>query len=221
MRSVIRRPTPRCAACLLPPRWCICAAQRAIPCSLQIDMLTHQRELTRPSSTGNLIKRLLPATRQHRWRADQPVSAGSVVTPGRDVWILHPHGEPVPATGELDATQIVLLDGSWSEASAMAGQVASWGRLVSLPMQGDSRFWLRTQQEGGRFSTMEALLFLLEAVGQAELCHELRIQFELHVYAGLRSRGRTDLAAQYLEGSIINTALTDYLVELHRRRPLP
>ncbi len=220
MRSVIRRPTPRCPQCLLPPRWCICAAQRDISCPLQIDVLTHQRELTRPSSTGNLIKRLLPATRQHSWRADKPVAARDVVTPGRELWILHPNGEPVPASCELASTQVLLLDGSWSEASAMSNQVGEWGRLVSLPMQGESRFWLRTQQDGGRFSTIEALMFLLDAVGLSTISEELRIQFELHVYAGLRSRGRTDLAGEFLEGSVIKTALEDYLVELHKRRPL-
>ena len=220
MRSVIRRPTPRCPACLLPPRWCICAAQHEISCPLQIDLLTHQRELTRPSSTGNLIKRLLPATQQHSWRADQPVAAATVISPGKDLWILHPNGEPVPASCELAATQVLLLDGSWSEASAMSNEVAGWGRLVSLPMQGESRFWLRTQQDGGRFSTMEALMFLLEAVGMAAISDELRIQFELHVYAGLRSRGRTDLAEEFLAGSVIQTALADYLMDLHKRRPL-
>lgn len=220
MRSVIRRSTPRCPLCLLPPRWCICAAQRAIACPLQIDLLTHQRELTRPSSTGNLIKRLLPATQQHGWRADVPVAEGAVVAPGKELWILHPNGEPVPASGDLASTQVLLLDGNWSEASAMANQIGGWGRLVSLPMQGESRFWLRTQQDGGRFSTVEALMFLLDAVGLSAVSAELRIQFELHVYAGLRSRGRTDLAAEFLAGSVIQTALTDYLAQLHTRRPL-
>ena len=221
MRSVVRRSTPRCPLCLLPPRWCICAAQRDIACELQIDMLTHQRELTRPSSTGNLIKRLLPATRQHGWRADEPVAANAVVTPGKQLWVLHPHGEPVPATCELASTQVLLLDGSWSEASAMAGGIAQWGRLVSLPMHGESRFWLRTQQDGGRFSTVEALIFVLDALGLSAISAELRIQWDLHVYAGLRSRGRKELAEQYLAGSVIKTALADYLVELHSRRPLP
>ncbi len=219
MRSVVRRPTARCPVCLLPPRWCICEARRDIVCPLQIDLLTHQRELTRPSSTGNLIKRLLPATRQHSWRQDQPLTAATVVAPGRELWVLHPSGKPLPANYDLASTQVLLLDGSWSEATAMSSQVAQWGRLVSLPMQGDSRFWLRAQQDGGRFSTVEALMFLLNAVGLDEISQAIRLQFELHVYAGLRSRGRTDLAGEFLAGSVINTALADYLVELHRRRP--
>jgi len=220
MRSVIRRPTVRCPVCLLPPRWCICEAQRDIICPLQIDLLTHQRELTRPSSTGNLIKRLLRTTQQHSWRSDQPLTEAAVVTPGHELWVLHPSGEPLPTRYELNSAQVLLLDGSWSEATAMSSQVAQWGRLVSLPMQGDSRFWLRAQQDGGRFSTVEALMFLLEAVGLTAVSEELRIQFELHVYAGLRARGRTDLAEEFLAGSVIKTALVDFLVDLHKRRPL-
>jgi hypothetical protein len=84
MRSVVRKPTARCPHCQLPPRWCICAAQQVIACPLQIDLLIHPRELSRPSSTGNLVARLMPAARQHVWYHDTPPTAadflaGSVI----------------------------------------------------------------------------------------------------------------------------------------------
>ncbi len=102
----------------------------------------------------------------------------------------------------------------------MAREVAAWGRLVSLPMMGVSRYWLRAQQEGGRFSTVEALIFLLDFLGLENQSEVLRIQFELHVYASLRSRGRTDLAAAFLVDSPIRLALSEFLAHLHTRRPL-
>jgi DTW domain-containing protein YfiP len=220
MRSVVRKPSPRCAACLLPPRWCVCAAQPVLESPLAIAVLSHRREFGKPSSTGNLIKRLLPAAVQHRWDPALPVTEAEIAQPSRELWILHPQGEELPHTCSAESVQVLLLDGAWSEATAMVRHVGRWGRLVNLPMRGASRFWLRAQQNDDRFSTMEALLFLLQAMQQTELAHRLRLQFELHVYAGLRARGNNVTAAQYLATSPIQTALADFLAELHRPRPL-
>lgn len=220
MRSVVRRPTPRCNLCLLPPRWCVCAAQVPLQSPVAISLLSHQREFGKPSSTGNLIKRLLPDAVQHRWDPARPVTEAQVVQPGRELWILHPQGEVLPDDNSAADVQVLLLDGAWSEATAMVRHVGQWGRLINLPMRGSSRFWLRAQQNDDRFSTMEALLFLLEAVRLTELSAALQLQFELHVYAGLRARGRSDLAAEYLASSPIRTGLAGFLAELQTPRPL-
>jgi DTW domain-containing protein YfiP len=218
MRSVVLRPTARCPRCQLPPRWCVCAAEEHIECSLQIDLLLHQRELGRPSSTGRLITRLFPAARQHVWRPDAPLPAHQVPCPGRELWILHPSGEPLLQDADPAQLQVLLLDGLWNETATMARATSDWGRLVQLPMQGSSRYWLRAQQEGGRFSTAEALLFLLDALQLQQAKAALQRQFELHVYAGLRARGRTDLAARFLEDSILPAALPGALAALQQRR---
>lgn len=102
----------------------------------------------------------------------------------------------------------------------MARAVANHGRLVSLPMQGESRYWLRAQQDSGRFSTAEALLFLLNTLHETAAHDALRNQFELHVYAGLRARGRIDLAAAFLADSVLLNTMPDFLAALLRKRPL-
>ncbi len=139
--------------------------------------------------------------------------------PGRELWILHPAGEAMPQGVAADAVQAVLIDGSWSEVGDMRRAVGSWGRVVSLPMSGESRYWLRAQQDGGRFSTVEALLFLLGALGLTREQAELQIQFELHVYAGLRARGRKAVAEEFLATSPIRTARPELLAGLQMRRP--
>lgn len=159
--------------------------------------------MSRPSSTGHLIQRIIPGARQHLWRRERSLSVDEVRVAGREVWVLHPHGAPAPAEFAAASVQIVLLDGSWREATTMAREVAGWGRLVSLPMAGESRFWLRAQTEAGRFSTVEALLFLLEHARLDAAARTLRLQFELHVYAHLRSRGHIAAAAAYLAKSPI------------------
>lgn len=218
-RSVVLKSQPRCLRCLLPPRWCICAGHRDITTPLQIDVLMHHREQWRPSSTGHLVHRVMTGSRRHIWRRERGMKAADVKADGRELWILHPHGERMPAVAKPENVQVLLIDGAWKEATMMAREVATWGRLVSLPMTGESRYWLRTQQDGGRFSTVEALLFLLEAMGLETARAELSLQFELHVYAGLRTRGAIEAAATYLDASRLCEAFPELITRLNERRP--
>jgi DTW domain-containing protein YfiP len=220
-RSVVLNATVRCPRCGLTPRWCICAAHAPIHTPFELALLTHKRELFRPSSTGNLITRIFPQARRHAWHPETPLAREQVTTPGREVWVLHPNGLPAPIDVAPEAVQVIMLDGSWSESAGMARTVSSWGRLVQLPLAGASRFWLRAKQEGGRYSTAEALLFLLDAFRLLEERDALRVQFELHVYANLRARGNLEQAAQFLEGSVIAGALPEFLAQLHMRRKHP
>lgn len=219
MRRLVLRTEQRCRRCLLPPRWCVCAGDREIRTPLQIDIVIHDRERHRPSSTGNLIARVVPGTRLHAWRNVTTAPPAGWRMPGRELWILHPHGSPPPPDADPARVQAVLLDGAWTEASAMARVLAPEGRLVALPMAGESRYWLRAQQDGGRFSTAEALMFLLQALGLGDAAERLRVLFELHVYAHLRARGRAEFAQEFLAASPLRTALPELIAQLNTRRP--
>lgn len=138
---------------------------------------------------------------------------------GRELWVLHPHGQPLPSEVAPESVQVVLLDGSWREATTMAQEVGGWGRLVSLPMAGESRYWLRSQADDARFSTVEALLFLLEAFDLKREAQVLRLQFELHVYANLRARGHKPQALEFLRTSPIRTHFAALIAALDVPRP--
>lgn len=101
----------------------------------------------------------------------------------------------------------------------MRKSVESWGRLVRLPGDAPSRYGLRRQQGEGRYSTAETLFLLMESLGLPEPAAQLRTQFELHVYAGLRSRGALEEARRFLAASSLEHALPDVLSALHQRRP--
>ncbi len=216
-RSVVLNRTPRCARCCFPTAWCLCAddAPVSLPCA--VDVLMHRREAMRPTSTGNWIRRLVPESRLHLVGAEGPPAVSAVRRPGRTVWVLHPFGEPL-GEGPVPAdVQIVLVDGSWKQASTMLRAMTGWGRTVRLPMNGESRYWLRAKQDGERFSTMEALLFFLEAAGWREPADRLRRQFEWQVYAGLSVRGDKARMASFLESSACREALQ---AAVTRRRTL-
>jgi len=220
MRSrIIPATAERCPRCFLPLRWCVCPAFRTVESPLQVDVLMHHREMFRPSSTGHLIQRVVAGARTHLWRRERQIGAKDLLLPGRELWVLHPSGERMPRDADPAAVQAVILDGSWREASTMGQHVAGWGRQIRLPMSGQSRYWLRAQQDGGRFSSVEALLFLFEALGLHEAHTQLRLQFELHVYASLRARGSKPAALEFLKTSPIATAWPELIAQMDVRRP--
>ena len=218
-RSVVLAQTVRCPHCLGLPRWCVCTALRSIATPLQIDALIHRREFWRPTSTGRLITRVMAGARGHFYRQESPVARDAVVVPGREVWVLHPLGEPVPAGVAPENVQVVLLDGSWREAATMLAVTGTWGRKVSVPMSGPSRYWLRDQSSEGKYATAEALIFLLAALGLTEAECQLRLQFELFVYVGLRTRGAKAQAEEFLSRSPLRDAMPEVLAGLEVSRP--
>lgn len=221
-RSVVFEGLPRCEGCRYPHRWCICDGFKPVECALQVDVLIHHREFWRPTSTGRLINRVMPSSRGHVFRHDLPLQRATIVSPDRALWILHPAGEPLSAPDLAlppERLQVLLLDGSWREAARMRQGVERWGRLVSLPLSGPSRYLLRDQQGERKYSTVEALLGLLEVLGLAQTHAQLRLQFELHVYAGLRARGEKAAAEVFLAGSPVREAFPELLEKLNERRP--
>ncbi len=181
---------------------------------LKVDVLMHHMEAWRPSSTGHLIHRVVANTGLRVYRKEHTLVREDIVQPGRALWILHPTGEPLPVSEPPAGLQVLLLDGTWIQSTGMLRGVESWGRRVSLPMAGESRYWLRSQAADDRFSTIEALMFLMAALGMAEQRAALQLQFELHVYAGLCARGKKVEAANYLFSSPVSGALKELLPTL-------
>ena len=220
MRRIVVGGVNRCEACRLPLRWCVCAARESVAIPLAVDVMMHRRERFRPSSTGHLIERVIEDARVHTWEREGQWTAEKLRRPGRELWILHPHGEAVPAPPAPESVQVVLIDGVWMESAVIAREALRWGRVVSLPMTGQSRYWLRAQQDGGRFSTAEALQHVLRFLGLEAAADTLNRQLELHVYASLRVRGYPALAAEFLRESPVPAAFPELLARLNERRPL-
>lgn len=210
-RSVVLAGAARCPGCRLPPRWCVCDAFPPVETRLAVHVLIHRFEQRKPSSTGNLVARTVAGAACHVYRrVSRHVLASGLTAdaldPDRELWILHPCGEPLPLAGPPEQTprgeqiQILLLDGTWRQAGDMLRTVDRLGRCVRLPdtTATPGRYWLRDQPEPGHLSTAEALAQVLQTVGEPAAARQVQLHFELHVYATLLARGKREMAERYL-----------------------
>ena len=225
-RSVVLAGAARCPRCSLPPRWCVCDAIPPIDTRLAVHLLIHRSEQHKPSSTGSLIARAVAGATCHVYqRATRFCPASGLrqeaLDASRELWILHPSGDPLPTPGAMPDTtpspQVLLLDGTWRQAGEMLRTVDRMGRRVSLPEPSaePGRYWLRDQPEPTHLSTAEALMAVFAALGDARAQRRLRLHFELHVYATLLSRGRREMAERYLGHSPLLDAIPTFLSRLH------
>ena len=227
-RSVVLAGAARCPRCSLPPRWCVCDALPPVETRLAVHVLIHRNEQRKPSSTGKVVERAVRGTVGHTFQRVSryfPASgfSGDALAPDRELWILHPTGEPLPvapaAEGRplADRIQLLLLDGTWRQAGDMLRSVEGLGRCVRLPdvAAEPSRFWLREQAASTHVSTAEALVGVLQAVDEPEAARQLRLHFELHVYASLLARGKRETAERYLGHSPLLTDARAAVDDLH------
>ena len=230
-RSVVRAGAIRCPVCSLPPRWCTCGMLPPVTTTLAVHVLIHRGEHVKPSSTGRLVARAVTGAACHVYQRETRFhGASGLPTDAVDpdckfkLWILHPGGEPLPAprtaSGAASGSQphLLLLDGTWRQAREMLRTVERVGRIVRLPDAAaePSRYWLRDQPAPERLSTAEAVMGVLQGVGEHEAERRLRLHFELFVYATLLARGRREMAERYLGESPLLSAAPAALADLHR-----
>jgi hypothetical protein len=195
---------------------------------LDVQMLIHRLEQCRPSSTGTLVGRVVTGAVCHVYqRGNRFFEArgfpADALEPGRELWVLHPSGDPLPepAPPPQPLPAVLVLDGSWRQAGEMLASVQHRGRCVRLPdaaTSEPSRYWLRNQAQPEQLCTAEAVMAVFRALGEHDAGRGLRLHFELHVYATLLVRGHRELAERYLGHSPLLTEAPDALARLHARR---
>ena len=146
---------------------------------MQIILLTHEREVTRPSNTGQLALNAFPNYCQRViWARTAPDEALINLLQSDDCALLFPgeaQGEQTdaamqPLSGIVDKNSnllpktVVILDATWQEARKMIrrSEYLKDARKYSLSSQKDSQFTLRRNQVEGGLCTVECIIELFK-----------------------------------------------------------
>jgi DTW domain-containing protein YfiP len=156
-------PCPRCLV-----QQCLCAEVPVVATRTRIVIVRHHLEQHRSSNTARLAHLALPNSAI----VDHGGFGGIAKLPDlTGAWLLYPLGEPMVATPAEPPAQLVVLDGSWSQARRMYRKLPIRGlpilRLPDAPM---AVARLRESPGPGQVSTIEAIaaaLRLLEGEAQA------------------------------------------------------
>jgi len=157
----------RCVRCRL--RQCLCHAIPRVETRTELLIVRHAAERTKPSNTAHLATLALPRSRLVEYGAPEAPLDQSALASG-NTWVLFPDGEPTPLGGERP-DRLIVLDGTWSQASHMRQRIAGLRglRFLGLPAP-PRRLRLRRPHLASGMSTLEAIaaaIALLEGPEQA------------------------------------------------------
>ncbi len=162
----------RCPTCYLQRPECLCERISAHPCSIQVLVLRHTLEGKRSSNTGRLVARALAGAQLVDYgRKSQPLDSKHLSREGS--WLLYPKpGARVPT---LLPKQLIVLDGSWSQARKMAQRIpALWSMpTLALPPPAMPLPRLRNGLKKEYMSTAESVIAALRVLGQDQPAQHL------------------------------------------------
>jgi DTW domain-containing protein YfiP len=176
----------RCERCLFQRRVCLCAQIPAIATRTQIVIVRHHSERWRSSNSGRLAHRALT----NSIVVEHGGVAGPAVLPPLDpaeACLLFPQGEP--HTPAPLPRQLVVLDGTWSQARRMYRKLDALRGLPVLRLPDDPMpaARLREAPAPGRVSTIEAIARALRLLEGDEPASALERLFEVAVASAAAS----------------------------------
>ncbi|AOS96070.1 DTW domain protein [Microbulbifer aggregans] len=148
---------------------------------MKIYLLTHERELHRPTNTGAIaITAGASLVRRVIWERKQPdVELKKLVATGSAA-LVYPAEESDPQP--LDPTafdNFILLDGTWQEARKIFNRTPylKTAPRVSLQPESSSNYQLRRNQLQGGLCTAECVVELLRVKGYREVAGDIEARF--------------------------------------------
>lgn len=152
---------------------------------MNIILLTHQRELGKPTNTGSLIVDVLGAQAEVIvWERTNPSSVLLEIVSQGSCALLYPsdHSKGIAATDIYQ--NYVIIDGTWQEAQKIYNRSPYLHDLpvVKIQANGTSLYSLRRNQRPGCLCTAECVIELLRQKGFH--CQSDDLQSELMKFLG-------------------------------------
>jgi len=147
---------------------------------MKFTLLTHSKELAKPSNTGKLVVEILgSAAEQIRWdRMVPPVKLVAEIEAG-GVALLYPGTADEPAGDLTGINQVILIDGTWHEVRRIhqrSPYLQKVRRICLKPVE-KSRYNLRKNQIDSGLCTAECVMEILRNTGNSIDAERLRERF--------------------------------------------
>ncbi|WP_261843918.1 tRNA-uridine aminocarboxypropyltransferase [Aliamphritea ceti] len=159
---------------------------------MKIYLLTHPRELPKPTNTGKLVLEVLgTAARLVEWSRVEPDEELLNLTEQGQLALLYPGEGSVELSEMLAGLEtgkpceagiqgLVVLDGTWQEARKIYNKSPYLHNLprIALKVNSGSRYNLRRNQLEEGLCTAECVAHLLQALGRESEAGKLNIRLD-------------------------------------------
>jgi DTW domain-containing protein len=188
-----------CPGCRLHADLCACALLVPRPTRTRVVLVTHVREMGKPTNTGRLALACLEGARLIERGGRDGVPPAISCELGSQPLLLYPVPGAIPldqwkAAQSSDANRVTLVvpDGTWRQTKRVRYRIPGLAEvpLVCLPAGPTSRFRLRRAGSPQRLATVEAIAHALRILDGPEIADYLLHIFQVVVDRTLWSNGR-------------------------------
>jgi DTW domain-containing protein YfiP len=188
-----------CPGCRLHTDLCACALLVPMPTRTRVVLVTHVREMGKPTNTGRLALACIEGARLLERGCREGALTSIPCEPASQPLLLYPGPGAIPldewkAARPPDADRVTLVvpDGTWRQTKRVRYRIPGLAEvpLVCLPAGLTSRFRLRRAGRSQHLSTLEAIAHALRILDGPEIGDRLMHIFQVIVDRALWSNGR-------------------------------
>lgn len=196
----------RCDGCQMPSGGCICSFRVQVKAQAKFWLLTHPKELYKPTNTGRLIVDAIAGSEVFQWSRTEPDPAflAELANPQIDPYIVFPEGEGYQdRMVEFEAKPgrapvFIILDGTWRQARRIFRQSEYLQQVpvIQPSSMRQTRYNLRKPKEAHHLCTAEVAAVMLAQIGDAASADLLDAYFDLfnaHYHAARVNRPVADM----------------------------
>ena len=138
-------------------------------------LLTHSREVSKKTNTGQLVQKVLPDTQTIIWQRLEPdESLLQLIAAGKTA-LVYPVQDSESSHEPQHFENFILIDSTWQEARKIFNRSEYLQHLprIQLSMEQNSKYHLRRNQIAGGLCTAECAIELLKITAQSKQADDL------------------------------------------------
>ena len=172
-----------CNHCQYPVSTCICKEIRPTVLDIEVTIIQHPKEATHAKNTARLAVLSIPSARIVSANDHLAMEALHHCCDQRSTLLVYPGDSSIPIEGLEDTakkavTTLILIDGSWKQASGIVKQHAWLQSLTSVHFSQapPSNYLIRHTSLSYALSTLEAVAYSASCISKRDLANLYRLQ---------------------------------------------